>query len=736
MKALDAPYNFVPLAGPVYTVEKPEQITIDLPFRDGLSGHLELAIEALSPLCVGDKHRKATAAMEGKAAKEGEVRFYRLPDDTPAIPGASLRGMIRNVMEIACFAKMALIDDRRFSLRDLTGRTKDDYTKRLANKSKAGWLFFDDKDSEKRGWKIKPCRFGRVTHHQIAGHARLDANTFGEPHGGASGVKSAHPRGSAPRKYALWEGAAGASRRVEVIERARPARFQSRTADDASQSNVPDCEIVPRAGDGTTSGTLVITGQPNPKKKREFVFFETDDGPRELDPKVWQAFVDIHETQHPSVEWQYWRERHFKDRRKDLIPIFYLEEDEKITAIGLAMMFKLGGVRSTHELRNAVQAQPDDKELDLVEAIFGRVGKTPELCLRSRVSFGTARLTNADAVRLDMTEPTVLGSPKPSYFPTYLRQDSDPKDRGRLAPGKPYITYMKPEAQLAGWKRYPVHPPGTAALPGLNAANQNAKQVQIRLQTLRGTAGATPRFTARLRFHNLRPFELGAVLWALRFGERDDLRHAIGMAKPHGFGQLAIGLDGQSLATAFQPNDRSQPAVSLAQCLDDFREVMDRWAKANGIAGGWEESLQSQRLRAMADPATTWPGALRHMTLDPKARPSVNEFVAAKKAGLVLAPYGDPALENLRSPLPISAAPTASQSGRGTPPSGAAVTETARSGAATGGRGARPTATYRGRRCVVLVPIRDGMDRVAVMFANREIEEVPVDELDLDTTSR
>lgn len=204
---------------------------------------------------------------------------------------------------------------------------------------------------------------------------------------------------------------------------------------------------------------------------------------------------------------------------------------------------------STHDLRGTLH---DRDELDLVEAIFGKVGKKPEDALRGRVAFGTAPLTNPGEVRLALRKPTVLGSPKPSYFPTYLRQPLDPHQATRLPGSEKYRTYMDDGAELAGWKRYPVHQLDQVDLPKLNAANQDARQVQIELQTLSGKNGQRPRFESRLHFHNLRPVELGAVLWALRFGARGASvhRHAIGMAKPHGFGQIAITLGGDGLQTA------------------------------------------------------------------------------------------------------------------------------------------------------------------------------------------
>ncbi len=662
-ESLDAPYNFVPLSKHVHEAESAQDISIDRPFSDGISGVLDLQIDAHSPLCVGDKNRKASDR------EPGRVRFFRLPDGTPAIPGSSLRGMIRNVMEIACFGRMNLIDDRRFSLRDLTGAAKEDYTRALVNKSQAGWLFFDD-DPKGKGWKIRPCRFGRITHGEIAALGSIDAHAFSQPHGGKErrdarerrekkgGGQKDYPAGSAPRKYELWKAGRHPSLQVDVIEGAPHSPYRR---------EVPECRISRQGAGGRVSrGTLVFTGQPNTRKKREFVFLEDQGEAIPIKGKVWQAFTDIHEDQYASVEWLYWRDKYFNDKDVTAIPIFYLERDgqvetiDLVDAVGLAMMFKLAGKASTHELRDKVQRRVDDEggaRLDLVETIFGKVGEKPGDALRGRVSFGTAVLDNPEAVTFEEHAPTVLGSPKPSYYPTYLRQAFDPARPTHLRSGQRYRTYMSDDAELAGWKRYPVHATGDACLPPLNEANKQRTAVQIVLESLKARGNEAPRFTSRLRFHNLRPFELGAVLWALRFGEQDSLRHSLGMAKPHGFGQIRIRLRDPGLKTPLRRNDDED--TTAAACLDAFIERMDAWAKGATGGEGWAASLQVKRLLAMADPqmALQWPAELRHMTLDPANR--INEFVDAKKDRVVLAPYGDAALEARRPPIAAAMAAAA-----------------------------------------------------------------------------
>lgn len=57
---INAPYNFVPLSDTVVTPEWAHQVSHDLPFKDGISGELELTIEALSPIMVGGEQKQGT----------------------------------------------------------------------------------------------------------------------------------------------------------------------------------------------------------------------------------------------------------------------------------------------------------------------------------------------------------------------------------------------------------------------------------------------------------------------------------------------------------------------------------------------------------------------------------------------------------------------------------------------------------------------------------------------------
>ena len=160
--AVTAPFRFARIWKTVHQPAWGRLVSHGIPFADGVSGEATVTIVARTPLIVGGARRAATAQ------REGEVRPFQLPDGTWALPGSTLQGLSRSILEIASFGSLGpWIDDKRFSYRDLgTSQTaKDHYLSRLSTNveghitqhSKAGWLI-NDSD----GIRIVPSKFARI----------------------------------------------------------------------------------------------------------------------------------------------------------------------------------------------------------------------------------------------------------------------------------------------------------------------------------------------------------------------------------------------------------------------------------------------------------------------------------------------------------------------------------------------------------------------------------------------
>ncbi|MGH7454442.1 MAG: TIGR03986 family type III CRISPR-associated RAMP protein, partial [bacterium] len=153
----------------------------------------------------------------------------------------------------------------------------------------------------------------------------------------------------------------------------------------------------------------------------------------------------------------------------------------------------------------------------------------------SRVQFSAGEPINGTLQSFGEQTLAILSSPKPTTSRFYLRpRNGSPVD------GQPdeFINYNSSRVVLRGRKFYRHHLQANdkeyirakSPINGLPLKDDQNRTMQDALRP-----GA--RFKFILRFENLAPVELGALLWSLDFGGRD-LYHRLGFAKPLGFGSL------------------------------------------------------------------------------------------------------------------------------------------------------------------------------------------------------
>jgi len=230
--------------------------------------------------------------------------------------------------------------------------------------------------------------------------------------------------------------------------------------------------------------------------------------------------------------------------------------------------------------------------------------------LRSRVSFSPLIATRSAQSNTKYT--TVLSTPKPTFYPAYLEQK----------PGAPLITLMDKVVKLRGWKRYPVRQnfdvPASPKMPDGKKNKSESTLVPL-------DAGVV--FNGSLRIHNLKPVELGALLWAVTWGGQKQYRHALGMGKPFGFGQVSIEMKSCNLL------DNCGASIGLAECeaaMKDFEKFM-----SDSLEQDWRNSEPIRHLLAMADPTQAKGKNLAHMDMNSPTKP----FTSVKTNQQSLAPY-------------------------------------------------------------------------------------------------
>ena len=178
------------------------------------------------------------------------------------------------------------------------------------------------------------------------------------------------------------------------------------------------------------------------------------------------------------------------------------------------------GLPSYQRTQYRKMQQNNELPLDYPHAILGfthdfkdEYGKKSNTSYRSRVSFGDFEMQSEPEKR--GTFKTVLGEPKPSYFPSYTVNGQ----------------HYSEDFRLRGFKQYWLK---KANAPEPSNDNENVPAI-MRPMPEKSV------FSGTIRFKNLEKDELGLLLWSLVLN--DGCYQSIGMGKPYGFGRMSVKLD-------------------------------------------------------------------------------------------------------------------------------------------------------------------------------------------------
>ena len=562
---ITAPYNFVPLNKEVFYPSWADDVSHDVPFEDGESGEIAITITAKTSIFIRNHSND-----RDKQSKE----FCHFINDIGAkeyfIPGSSLKGMIRSVLEIMSFSKIQIDEDKYkdiFGVRDMTNQ------KQLVGGAN-GCGFLIKKDDE---YYIEDC--GKIL---TISHFDLQKQY--------NNIKKLD---SAKEKYEKFG--------INEI------KFESYTKMmDVRGKQIPKT-MAKLNNDSSKIGTLVFTGNIG-NKKHEFVF-KTNGNILTLDKKIYKNFVKVYFENEDSIDGQFWKSK-FKKENK--IPIFYIKENDKIKHIGLTQLFKIAYNKS---ILDAAKQDTDTNKIDLAQTIFGFVNKDKNEALKGRVQFSNFKSTTQ---RFEKQVDAILGTPNPTYYPNYIRQT----DINNNSVNK-YITLMDNNAEISGWKRYPLH---STIMPSVGGNDNEAVKTHFI------PLDSETKFKGKLRFHNLKKAEIGALISAITFhGQSEKCLHNIGMAKSLGYGKIDIKIEEKELK--FNQKDY----------LDEFENIISKEIP------NWKNSPQLRELFAMANINTKSNNDLSYQLLEnpnpkyelDKRNPEKNDFTGAKKVKEYLLPYSN-----------------------------------------------------------------------------------------------
>jgi CRISPR-associated protein (TIGR03986 family) len=504
-------------------------------YPDRRTGHFDVTLTTRSPLYVRCPFRLEDFLRQERGDDAGRPfaeqvkntpHFFHTGDPAhPVIPGSSLRGMLRALLEIVSYGKVDHVTDRQ-----LFFRTVDDtavgryYRSRMAGKVESGFL-----RRHGDGYVIRVCSRARVYRDQLG---RIYD-------------------GRGPNQTPRWNGQP--HQWMPVWVHVRPGRpGLDPVVEEIRYQHQPNLE----------EGRLVITGDV-PRKKKEFVFLLPDPKAEEIPvpEEILERFHDDDQiTQWQGSAFPHDRPQNGCRPRDGMIrqnpadpgdPVFFLRENGGLTFFGRAMMFRLPYQQCPAGLVPPELQQQD--VIDYAEAMFGytkgRQGKAkqgdPERAYAGRVFVTDAVLAEQQMNIWLETEPTVpriLASPKATAFQHYLTQQ-EPNNRDRLD------HYGSPPERttLRGHKLYWHQGERTAAElrpePGSPGVDEQGNiEPQSTQHTRFRPVRAGVRFQFRLHFENLSDEELGALCWVLHpLGDAaKDYCHSLGMGKPLGMGAVKL----------------------------------------------------------------------------------------------------------------------------------------------------------------------------------------------------
>lgn len=581
---IKAPYNFVPLNKNVFFPEDTNLISQDVPFSEGKSGTITIKITAESPMFVSDKQNNGQTEYfcHTPAENQNDWKYF--------IPGTSIKGAVRNVMEILSFSKMRFVQNQVFTIRDLYRGTKkeddesilsdgDFYLNKLnADNIHCGWMKMRDNscyiDDCGKPWRISAAMVDAMLSEK---GLTMD---FGSSEGLDNFVKYGDFSSSntsnryAKAKYEALRRALGCNDAGFYQSGGLDTLFETLTTsftddEDTATDIKPSGRIFKCASDTGKEGTVVFTGQPGARREYKGKYFEFI-FPSSIQAKgipvydnVLRSFMRIHKDSHketkPNSEFLL-----YLLKAGNRIPVFFVYTDEqktKIDAIGLSYLFRYPAFNSVYNGITPLELL-DMERPDLPECIFGYT--TRKDSLKGRVSFSHAFLQGTPRV---LRKNYALSSPYPSFYPVYLGNGQ---------------SWNSQSIRIAGRKRYPVR--------NIIESNKGSEGMNKPIRPL----ATGSEFSGRINFFNLRPFELGALLSSLDFCGKNECHHSLGQGKPLGYGKCKIVIEDVSFSSPIESH------IDTATYRESFEDVMNNESVKKNWPEKWEDSVQLRELFAMA----------------------------------------------------------------------------------------------------------------------------------------
>jgi len=351
-----APYNSIPLNKTV--VKAPEPPDLNEYHDKRLTGWINLNIETKTPLYIRDT--LSIEDIKNKKTSNDISNFYS-PGGKIKIPGSSLRGMTRTMLEIVSYGKFDFFDDQPLYFRGLADKSNlrteyqskmtsyDIKNKKTQYKFNAGYLF-----TKGLNYFIKPAKFDKIPK-----------------------TKSEAKIKKSGKSYTIF-----------------------------NYYKISQSECI------------VVSGDMH-NKKNDWLIYAPEKNAIEI-PVPEDDIISYHNDINRSKEVPNLIEL----SKTDEVPCFYVKwkdssEKERIS-FGHTGMFRLAYEKTIADY--IPENLRDTSKIDFAESIFGKKDKFPSRVFFEDANLCEGQ---GDDILMKESTPKILSSPKPTSFQHYLVQSSD-----------------------------------------------------------------------------------------------------------------------------------------------------------------------------------------------------------------------------------------------------------------------------------------------------------------------
>lgn len=527
-----APYNFVSLHEKMYDRyddfnEVPAHNSFKGPKGEELyTGYIDYTLNAETPIIIS------------AGTIDGTANFFKDAKGDYAIPGNTIRGMVRSNAQILGFCSVKDdIQNSTFLYRDITGNNSLSrrYGKilginsvmRIAKNVQAGVMHFDGKQYHITASEslVEGKNYFRVSEIWLK-------NNVGNRIPGLQYMYLTQP--STDEEFSkvskeIEELKKGGEDNADRIEQLNQKKKNIYTRSTNPRYNPYQVKIsfefdnitkrVTKVGKRTEfskEGYILSGGFIRGKMSHYIVPSESHEGSIPVKDKAITSYKDdLIRTKKMSKDGKMQAGKHFFGLPgiNDKKPVFFVNVNEELH-FGFTPYLRVSYSKSIHD------GMPKCSDgISYTDALFGFIN-TAKSNYKSRVGFEDAIALQGAEVDKDSSITMLLGEPKATSYGIYLDQE-DKNNKFEL-------NVYEDDFRIRGIKQYWLKE--KVEMPDL----VNNRKMIFDIKPLKEKT----RFYGRIRFSSLYKDELGLLLWAIKLNE--GCFQNIGLAKPYGFGRVKV----------------------------------------------------------------------------------------------------------------------------------------------------------------------------------------------------